>query len=289
LSERIALLTILNDMPAGGMNRKQALKSLIDEQLKIAEATKYGMMPNDADLNRRISDLAKGMKLTPKTLTAKLKQKGVGQDAFKRYISMLIGFNRLVSGKFSGEVRTTDAEVDAKMAEIKSKVNSEMSKIMNDPRMRPVTVFSLMEINLPVESDDPMLTQARAVEATQVIEQFKGCGNPRAAARGVFNVKIGKRFDADAARLPKEMRSALERVGAGRAIGPLRSKEGIQVLAFCGSRKETPPKPDFKMPTRQQVERLLINEKYDKIEEDYLKTVRGSIYVEYRNPAYAQQ
>jgi hypothetical protein len=51
----------------------------------------------------------------------------------------------------------------------------------------------------------------------------------------------------------------------------------------------TPPKPDFKMPTRQQVERLVINDKYDKIEEDYLKLAREKVYVEYRNPNYAQQ
>ena len=67
------------------------------------------------------------------------------------------------------------------------------------------------------------------------------------------------------------------------------SKEGIQLLGFCGSRKITPPKPDFKMPTRQQVERALLNEKYDGLEQKYLRTVRGSVYVEYRNPDYALQ
>ena len=35
------------------------------------------------------------------------------------------------------------------------------------------------------------------------------------------------------------------------------SKTGIQLIAFCGARKISPPKPDFKMPTRQQVEAFL--------------------------------
>jgi hypothetical protein len=43
------------------------------------------------------------------------------------------------------------------------------------------------------------------------------------------------------------------------------------------------------MPTREQVERAVINEKYDKLEEDYLSTARDKIYVEYRDPSYAQQ
>ncbi len=78
-------------------------------------------------------------------------------------------------------------------------------------------------------------------------------------------------------------------MGKGRAIGPMRGKNGIQLVALCGVRTITPPKPDFNMPSREQVERLVINDKYDKIEEDYLKIARENVYVEYRNANYAQQ
>ena len=105
----------------------------------------------------------------------------------------------------------------------------------------------------------------------------------------MFNVKQGKKFDADAAKLPKAMRAALDKAGVGRAVGPMRGKTGIQLLALCGIRKLTPPKPDFKMPARDQVERGLTNEKYDGLEEQYLKTIRGNVYIEYRNSSYARQ
>ena len=59
-------------------------------------------------------------------------------------------------------------------------------------------------------------------------------------------------------------------------------------LAFCGLRKITPPKPNFQMPTRQQIENILINEKYDGFEEEYMKAARQSVYVEYRNDSYSQ-
>jgi len=134
-----------------------------------------------------------------------------------------------------------------------------------------------------------MLLQSRAIEAQQVLRQFKGCGNAKAAAQGVFNVKFGKKFDADASKLPKPMKAALDKAGQGRAVGPMRAKDGIQIVALCGVRKITPPKPDFTMPTREQIERLVINDKYDKLEESYLKLAREKIYVEYRNPSYARQ
>lgn len=289
ITERISLLTILGDAGREPLTRKAALRSIIDEQVKIAEATRFNMMPAKTEINDQIGRMSKAMKLTADSLTAKLKSQGVSETSFRTYVSTLIGFNRVMSSKYRTKVEVSDAEVDAKMAKIKGQVNSEMTKIMNDPRMKGVTVYSMMEINLPVEANDSMLLQARAVEAQQVLQRFKGCGNLRAAAEGVFNVKQGKKFDADAAKLPKAMRAALDKAGVGRAVGPMRGKTGIQLLALCGIRKLTPPKPDFKMPARDQVERGLTNEKYDGLEEQYLKTIRGNVYIEYRNSSYAQQ
>ena len=288
ITQRIALMKTLGD-GGGDLSRKRALRSLIDEQVKISEAKKYNFMPAEAEIRDQIDRMAKGMGTDGPGLVSRLKKQGISANTFNRYVGALIGFNRIIQSKHRGKVEVTDADVDAKMSEIKRNADSQIAKILNDPRMRPVTVYSLMEINLPLDGDDQMLMQARAVEAAQVMKRFKGCGNARAAAEGVFNVKIGKKFEADAAKLPKPLRAALDKAGQGRAVGPMRGKNSIQLLAFCGSRKITPEKPDFKMPTRDQVRRSLINEKYDGLEEEYLKSVRGNVYVEYRNQSYAQQ
>jgi peptidyl-prolyl cis-trans isomerase SurA len=287
ITQRIALMKIMGD---GGpsLDRKAALKSLIDEQVKITEAKRFNMMPTDAEIKDQVERVANGMGTDRADLQARLKQQGISKATFNRYVGTLIGFNRIISGKYRDEVKVTEAEVDAKMSEIKGKASAQIAKIMNDPRMKAVTVFSLLPINLPLDSDDPMLLQSRAVEASQVARRFKGCGNAKAAAEGVFNVKIGKPFDADAAKLPPQLRDALLKVGTGRAVGPMRGKNSIELIALCGTRKLTPPKPDFKMPTRDQVRRSLLNQKYDGLEEGYLKTIRGNVYVEYRNNDYTQ-
>jgi hypothetical protein len=69
----------------------------------------------------------------------------------------------------------------------------------------------------------------------------------------------------------------------------MRAKGGIQLIAFCSVRTITPPKPDFKMPSREQVEQMVTNEKYDKLEQDYLDQIRDRVYVEYRDPSFAGQ
>ena len=288
ITQRIALMKILGDASAS-MSRKQALKALIDDQVKITEATRLKMMPGDGEITDRIARMSKSMETTPAGLLSKLKAQGISEATFRRYLGALIGFNRIVTGKYGKDMKVNPKDVDAKMAEIKGKANEQISKIMNDPRMKAITVYSLLEISLPVEGEDTMLLQSRFVEAKQYQQQFKGCGSAKAAASGIYNVKIGKKFEADAAKLPAQMKQALDKAGQGRAVGPMRGKAGIQLIGFCGVRKITPPKPDFKMPTREQIERAVINEKYDTVEENYLKTIRDGVYVEYRDNSYAQQ
>jgi len=289
LTQRIAMLEVMDDIPRGGIDKKKALRQLIDQAVKIQEAKRYNMLPSDTELKDRIKRLAQSMKLSVEQLYSKLEARGVSKQNFIDYVKAGMGFNRIIQGKYQQDIKVSDAEVDAKMAEFQSKISQEQSKIMNDPRMKPVTVYSLMEINLPVEGDDAMLLQSRAIEASQVLQRLKSCSGLKAASEGIFDVKKGKTFEADANKIPPQMRTALDKVGVGRAIGPMRGKGGIQLIAFCGVRKITPPKPNFEAPTRQQVERAALNEKYDELEEQYLSTVRDKIYVEYRDPSYAQQ
>lgn len=289
LEQHIYLLEILDQAPKGGLTKQQALRSMIDDQVKITEAKRLGMMPSDSDITDRIDRAAKGMKLTRKELLAKLQARGISEATFRQFLAAQMGFSRIIAAKYREDVKASAAEIDAKTAEIKSNVNAEMAKIMNDPRMKPVTVYTLLEISLPVDGEDMMLMQARAIEAQQIAKRFKGCDSARAAAKGVFDVRIGKKFEADGAKLPKQMREILDKAGPGSAVGPMRGKNGMQLIAFCGTRKLTPPKPDFTMPSREQIERLVINDKYDKLEQDYLNTIRDKVYVEYRDPSYAPQ
>ena len=288
VSQRISLMKTLGDLPEGEASRKKALQSLIDDVIKLAEAKRLKVSATDTDISKQIARVATGLKTTPEGLITKLADQGIGADTFRRYLAAQTGFNRIITGKHRNDIVIKPEDIDRKFADIQQKVDTQMAQIKKDPRMKAVTVYTLMEISLPIEANDSQLLQARAVEAAQVARQFKGCKNPKAAASGVFNVKFSKAIEADSSKLPKPIKAALDKAGAGKVIGPMRAKNGIQLLAFCSARKFTPPLPKFEMPTRQQVENALVNEKLDLFEAKYLKDARGKIYVEYRNPSYTQ-
>ena len=287
IEQRIRLLEVLGQSGANS-DRKKIGNSLIDDVVKIAEAKTNKMDATESDIDDRLKRMAKGLKTDQAGLKALLGKQGLSITALRDYVAAQMAFGRLLSTKFKEKVEVTPAAVDQKMAAIKADINGKISKVMQDPRMQPVNVYTIMEINFPVEGNDPQLLQSRAIEAGQYVQRFKGCGSASSAATGIFNVKVGKKIEADGRRLPKQLKAVFDSKGPGNAFGPMRSPQGIQVVAYCGTKKIVPPKPTVQMPTRQQIENVALNEKFDKIEAKYVAIMRQTAVIEYKDQSYAQ-
>ena len=287
IDQRIRLLEILGQGGAKPDRRKIA-NALIDDVVKIAEAKSNRMDATEADIDDRLKRMAGGLKTDQAGLTAKLKGQGISMTALRDYLASQMAFGRLLNVKYKEKVEADPAAVDQKMAAIKSEINGKIAKVMADPRMQPITVYSIMEINFPVEGSDPQLLQSRAIEAGQYLQRFKGCGSAKSAASGIFNVKVGKKIEADGKRLPKQLKALFDSKGPGNAYGPMRSPNGIQVVAYCGTKKITPPKPNAQMPTRQQIENAVLNERYAAVEQKYVSLMRKHAVIEYKDQSYAQ-
>lgn len=272
VDQRVKLNAILG-RPEGSAaeQRKRALQSVIDDVIKLVEAKKFKADPNDKTIDAQIEKMAKGSNTDPKGLAVQLKAKGASMSALRRLVAAQIAFNRLLAAMYKVKVEVDPAEVDKKYNEI-----------VSDPRLKPVTVYEILEIDMPVENTgDAMADQlmmARAADAAQYRKAFKGCGSARAAASGIYDVRIGKRLQADGAKIPKQLRSALDQVGTGGIVGPARSQVGIQLIAFCGKKSISPDKP-----TRQQIETMLVNKKYDVYEERYMRELRRNAFIEYKD------
>jgi peptidyl-prolyl cis-trans isomerase SurA len=288
VDQRLKLMKILG-IAAG---RKQALQSLIDETIKLEAARKFKFEATDAQIQKQLERMAKAMGTDAAGLEARLKQQGISSASFRQYVAAQIGFSRMVSSKYRVNDTVKPEDVARKRAEIEREVKKRLAEIERDPRMKPVTVYTIQQIELPIENaDDAMaaqLMQARAVEAMQFIQRYTGCKSAGTAAQGIFNVKVGKPIEADAAKLPKQLKEALDKAGTGKAIGPVRGKNGIQVIGFCGVRKLTPAKPKFEMPSDDQVANALTNDKFAEYEDKYIKELRQTAYIEYKDSSYSQ-
>jgi peptidyl-prolyl cis-trans isomerase SurA len=289
VDQRISLWKLLGQNRGAGA-RKAALNELIDDIAKINEAKKLRFEPTEKEIDVRLAEVATGLKTNPEGLKTKLKAQGITIAAMRTYFGAQISFGRILKGKYNVSVKATPEEVDRKLNGYKSEINGKLEKVMADPRMRPITVYQVQEINFPIDGGEGGITneliQSRAIEANAYLSKFRGCKSARAAASGIFNVRVGKMVEADGARLPKPLKAALDRTKVGRAIGPSRTPNGLQVLAFCGIRKIVPPKPKVSYPTRQQAENAVLNEKYERVVSKYSSQFRKGLLIEYRDPSY---
>ena len=168
IDERLQLMKILGDRPQGGDPRKTALNMMMDEVIKIAEAKKYKVNASDKEISSQMERMAKSLKTDGPGLDALLKKNSISPSSLKQLISAQIAFSRILAGKYQVKVSVEPAEVDKKLADIKNGLEQKVGAIMNDPRMKPVVVYTILQIDLPVENEsDALLLQARAAEAVQ--------------------------------------------------------------------------------------------------------------------------
>jgi peptidyl-prolyl cis-trans isomerase SurA len=282
-----------------GGDRKKALNDLIDDIAKIEQSKKYQVEPTAKEIAERMSGLAKGLKTDDAGLEGKLGAQGISLAAMRQYFAAQVAFARIVRGKYKEDFGVSKSEVDRKMAgfkaDIDGKVKQRMNEIMSDPRMKAITVYQILQVDFPIDTAGGEMTneliQSRAIEVNQYVSRFKSCKSARAAASGIFNVKVGRMIEADGTKLPPPLRAAFNKTKPGTAIGPIRGPNGLQALGFCGIRRLTPPKPNITgvvYPTRDQAENAAINDKYAEIEAKYSGKFRQGLMIEYRDPSYAQ-
>jgi peptidyl-prolyl cis-trans isomerase SurA len=275
------------------VTRKDATEDLINQVVKIEEAKANRMQAQPNEIEARLGEIAKGLKTDKRGLDGKLKKQGVSLRMMEQFVAAQIGFSRLLKFKYKAEFKVNDKEVDRKLADYKSKIKAEIdgkvSAYMRQfDKFKPVTVFSIQEIVFPLGGEATNeLFQARALDAVTYSQKFRSCKNARAAASGIFNVQVKKPIEADASKLPPPLRKLLQSKGPGNVYGPMRAGNALQMVAFCGQRTITPPKPKrpdvkYPYPTREQVANLVVNETYRDFELKYVNQMRQSAIIEYK-------
>jgi len=277
VTQRMRLNEVLGSgQGSEAQRRKEALKDLVDDVLKRSEAKKNQVEPTEKQVNDSVDRLAKNMGTTTDGLEKSLRSKGISMSTLKNHVKASLGFNWIMTRKHNIKVEVDKAEVDKRYASLSS-----------DPRLKPVEVLQIVEILLPVEdSAGSMMDQlmyARSIEARQIMERYTGCGTLRQATEGVFNVKIGRPIEAPSDQIPADMRNMLLKAGSKNLLGPMRGKGGVQLVAFCGRKTISPPKP-----SREVIEEMVKNEKYRLQSERVLRDLRRTAFIDYKDRSLTQ-
>ncbi len=274
VNQRVKLYQVLGMRGSSAQMRKRALQALIDDAVLEAEARRKGLLPDAIQIEGAIKNMARNMGGMEKLKSA-LRRKGLSMDHVRDYIRSQLIFRAILA--------RSGRSLDAKVSE--AEVERRMRKLLSDPRLKPITIWRLRQVDLPVENVSPVMRQqlmmARAVEAQQIIRRYKGCKTLRKAAEGIFNVRISRMLDADPRRLPPRLKKALKKAGTRRLVGPIAGPKSVQLLAFCGIRSIRPKLPD-KAKLKSQLRAVIRQEKIEREVKKIMKPLRRKAVIEWR-------
>ncbi len=277
ITQRIKLLKVLRPDRMRGSTKQQqrvALRDLIDEKLKTEEAKKLKvLLPSD----RVGAIIAETPSL--KGLAERLQKQGLSKRLVHTYIATRMSWNRIISQKYPNRA-VSDAQIEAQTAKFRKEIQQQAAE-------RAVSIYELLPITLPVDRQaTPELTnevaRSRLIEADGVARRFKSCRSPRKATSGVFNVKIGKRLPADPRKMTPQMRKTLDRAGPGSAfvMGVSPDRSSVQIMAFCGRKRITPPAPKI---TGDMVKQRLRDDLLENLGKSYLRDLHKNAFIEYKD------
>ncbi|WP_170984464.1 SurA N-terminal domain-containing protein [Rhodoligotrophos defluvii] len=261
---------------SGQTARREVLEELIDEVLKVQEAKRLKVNVSPQDVEETLKGMASRAGSSVDAWAAQLKKHRIDLSTLKRRIEANLAWNRLIAARYNINTNIESALVEQRLKAIRS-----------DPARKPRTIYLLQEIRMPIDAmggaGEEQLLYARFLEAQQVVQRYKGCDSVREATRGVFNVQVRPTVPVPPESLPPQLKEALDKVGVNKILGPSRAKEGIQLIGFCGKQTVAPPEV-----TREQVENMLLSERVGLYTERYIRELRRTAFIDYKDPAYSQ-
>lgn len=219
---RARLLQLAMHLSAGPA-AKAAQDELIDEQLRLQEGARRGVVVSEDAVVAALTSIASRSKMTLPQFERALGSGGVPIKTFKDRIRAQMVWGRIVRAKIQQDIKTESADL---IQQMRNREKSADAVTANDYMLQRV-VFAVQRSASPAE------VNRRKAEAEALRGKFRSCGEGLALAKGlreVAVVNVGRKL---ASEVPPALKDELEKTAEGRLTTPQRSDLGFEMYAIC--------------------------------------------------------
>lgn len=208
--------------------RSQALRDLVDEQLQLEEATRFEITVDEAQVDRRVADIARQNRTTVEGFTSQLATSGVSISTLRAQLKADMAWQRLISGLYGSRVRVSEVEVTETQQRIAANAT------------RPQ--YQISEIFLPAETEQEFAEMEQG--GMRLLEQMqRGAPFPMVARQ--FSQAPSAAAGGDigwitATELAPELQPIAERLQQGQVSLPVRARNGVYIIAMRERRAGAP-------------------------------------------------
>lgn len=216
LAQRMRLLQAFH-RPA---TREAAMDSLIDDQLKLDETSKFKVKAGDAEISQQITREALQMKINPAALLAAMQRAGVSENHIKDHFAADFQFDLLIQAYNKG-IDPSESAIREELAKDGGKsaagINYTLHQIIFISRL----------------SDNPEAAEGRFRAAEQLRTRFTDCASGLPLARDMEDVAVKEEVIRNSTQISDELKDLLDKTPVGHLTPPERSGEGVMMIAVC--------------------------------------------------------
>ncbi len=209
-------------VPAQKTLEKQVLNQLIDRNIELQMAKRFGLEVTQADLNKAISDVAKRNHASMSQLKNMVESNGVSWKDYRQQIKDQLIIQKVLGEAVGSRIQITDQEI---------------KNVMDSPEYqnKKISEYRVSDIliSLPDEPSSAQLHQADKTADQILAELKKGVSFKQlAAANSSSNTALsgGDLGWRSLEELPTVFANKLETMKVGEVAGPIRTGNGLHVI-----------------------------------------------------------
>lgn len=221
LEQRVKFIKATTSLDVGKPDvRRQVLKQLIDEKLKLQEAARAGVTVTAGDLKRAVDATLMQNGTDAGKMKALLKKHGLPYSIVEDQIKSDLLFIKALRRTSGQRAEVSEAEIETKMAEIKNKISENQ--------------YLLSEIFLPVsDKDRDGAVYGRAIQIIMKLREgvpFEKLAKEYSRAPSAENGGLLGWVPESA--VEPEMKEELAQMEPGQVSSPIRTDNGYTVIAL---------------------------------------------------------
>ncbi len=245
LNTRISLLLATSDLENRPENRQRvalaALRSLIDDKLKLQEARRLKLSVTQAEIETTLASIARQIRIPPAELPRFLASKGTTLAALIEQVEAELAWVKAVRRGMQAQAEIGTEEIEATL--------QRMIREAGKPEYRVAEIFLSVE-------DPASEPEVRAL-AERLVQQIVEGANFPALARN-FSEAASAAVGGDLGyirpdQLPVELQDAVEKLEPGRLAPPIRTLTGYHIIAVLDKRVASNPGETKTVVSLQQI------------------------------------
>jgi len=254
----------------GGNRQQVAQKEMIEQALKLEEASRLRTLATDDQVNKAFASFAKNNRATPAQLSSELNRLGVGAQHFKDFIKTQISWNSTVQRRFQSQTsQVSERDVVTGLRKSGS-AKPELTEY----------AFKQIVFVVPKAKRNSSTLAARKREALAFRQRFPGCDQAINDVKKLRDVSIIDRNRILEPELPERWRQPMINADSKGTTKIVETENGVEFIAICSKRLVSDDRAA--VVAQQSEEFTKFNTKSSAVEEKYLDELRSKATIVYQ-------